>query len=127
MCMSKKRKYYNGKIIIQKESIGNNEIHVIRNQKDTVFRMLYKTKKELLSLYNAVNNTNYTNEEELEIVTLENAVYMSMKDDVACLLDMNLQIYEHQSTINPNLPLRNLMYITRQLEKLIVKKGFIQP
>ncbi len=84
--------------------------------------MLFKTKKELLSLFNAVNSTNYESEDELEIVTLENAVYMSMKNDVSCLLDMNLQIYEHQSTINPNMPLRNLMYITKQLEKLIVKK-----
>ena len=104
------------------EELMNNDIRVKRNYKDTVFRMLYDNKKELLSLYNAVNNTNYTNEDELEIVTLENAIYMSMKDDVACLLDMNLQIYEHQSTINPNLPLRNLMYISRQLEKLIIKK-----
>ena len=87
-----------------------------------IFRMLFKTKKELLSLFNAVNSTNYESEDELEIVTLENAVYMSMKNDVSCLLDMNLQIYEHQSTINPNMPLRNLMYITKQLEKLIVKK-----
>ena len=75
-----------------------------------------------MSLFNAVNSTNYESEDELEIVTLENAVYMSMKNDVSCLLDMNLQIYEHQSTINPNMPLRNLMYITKQLEKLIVKK-----
>ena len=97
-------------------------VNVKRNQKDTVFRMLYKTKKELLPLFNAVNSTNYESEDELEIVTLENAVYMSMKNDVSCLLDMNLQIYEHQSTINPNMPLRNLMYITKQLEKLIVKK-----
>ena len=86
-----------------------------------IFRMLFKTKKELLSLFNAVNSTNYESADELEIVTLENAVYMSMKNDVSCLLDMNLQIYEHQSTINPNMPLRNLMYITKQLEKLIVK------
>ncbi len=97
-------------------------INVKRNQRDTVFRMLFKRKKELLSLFNAINNTNYKSEDELEIVTLENAVYMSMKNDVSCLLDMNLQIYEHQSTINPNMPLRNLMYITKQLEKMIVKK-----
>ena len=60
-----------------------NDTKVTRNYKDTVFRMLYNNKKELLSLYNAVNNTDYTNEDELEIVTLENAVYMAMKDDVA--------------------------------------------
>ena len=49
-----------------------------------------------MSLYNALNDTNYDNEDDLEIVTLENAVYMSMKNDISCLLDMNLQIYEQQ-------------------------------
>ena len=119
---SRKRK---NKIKRNKKSYFSNKdrnINVKRNQRDTIFRMLFKTKKELLSLFNAVNSTNYESEDELEIVTLENAVYMSMKNDVSCLLDMNLQIYEHQSTINPNMPLRNLMYITKQLEKLIVKK-----
>ena len=119
-----RRKKNNKRKRSKKTYISNKykNINVKRNQKDTVFRMLYKTKKELLSLFNAVNSTNYESEDELEIVTLENAVYMSMKNDVSCLLDMNLQIYEHQSTINPNMPLRNLMYITKQLEKLIVKK-----
>ena len=118
---SRKRK---NKIKRNKKSYFSNKdrnINVKRNQRDTIFRMLFKTKKELLSLFNAVNSTNYESADELEIVTLENAVYMSMKNDVSCLLDMNLQIYEHQSTINPNMPLRNLMYITKQLEKLIVK------
>ena len=108
-----------------KEQIFNNQpeqINVNFKYKDTVFRMLYKSKKELLSLYNAVNGTAYVNEDDLEIVTLENAVYMSMKNDISCLLDMNLQIYEHQSTVNPNMPLRNLMYITKQIEKMILNK-----
>ncbi|MBQ8913374.1 MAG: hypothetical protein IJ054_04935 [Lachnospiraceae bacterium] len=77
----------------------------------------------MLSLYNALNDTGYTNEDELEIVTLENAVYMTMKNDVSCMLDMNIQLFEQQASINPNTPLRFLMYITRQLEKLIVKKN----
>ena len=58
--------------------------------------MIFNAKRELLSLYNALNDTNYDNEDDLEIVTLENAVYMSMKNDISCLLDMNLQIYEQQ-------------------------------
>ena len=98
------------------------EKNLIRNYKDTVFRMIFNDRKELLSLYNAVNNTDYKNADELEIVTLENAVYLSMKNDVSCVLDMRLQIYEQQSSINPNMPLRDLMYITRQYEKLIVGK-----
>ena len=54
-----------------------------RNHKDTIFRMLFSDRKNLLSLYNAVNQTDYRNPEELEIVTLENAIYMGMKNDLA--------------------------------------------
>ena len=56
-----------------------------RNYKDTVFRMLFSDKKNLLSLYNAVNSRDYTNPDDLEIVTLENAIYMGMKNDLAAL------------------------------------------
>ena len=100
-----------------------NTKRAVRNYKDTVFRMLFNSKKELLTLYNALNDTEYTNEDELEIVTLENAVYMTFKNDVSCLLDMNIQLFEQQASINPNMPLRFLMYITRQLEKLVTKKN----
>ena len=60
---------------------------VVRNYKDTVFRMLFQDKAHLLELYNAVNQTAYENPEELEIVTLENAVYLGMKNDVAFLIE----------------------------------------
>ena len=53
-----------------------------RNYKDTVFRMLFREKSALLSLYNAVNKTNFTNVDDLEITTLENAVYMGMNEDL---------------------------------------------
>lgn len=52
---------------------------VNRNYKDTIFRMLFSDRKNLLSLYNAINGTSYMNPEDLEIVTLENAIYMGMK------------------------------------------------
>ena len=54
-----------------------------RNYKDTIFRMLFSDRKNLLSLYNAVNQSNYNNPADLEIVTLENAIYMGMKNDLA--------------------------------------------
>ena len=69
-----------------------------RNYKDTVFRMLFSDRKNLLSLYNAVNQSNYKNPEDLEIVTLENAIYMGIKNDLAFIMDTNLYLYEHQST-----------------------------
>ena len=54
----------------------NEEVKPQRTYKDTMFRMLFREKKNLLSLYNAVNGTAYTDVEGLEITTLENAVYM---------------------------------------------------
>ena len=90
-----------------------------RNHKDTLFRMIFSTKENLLSLYNAVNHSMYTDPAELEIVTLKNAVYMNVKNDQAFLLDMQLNLYEHQSTWNPNMPLRFLIYVAKEYQKLI--------
>ena len=83
---------------------------VNRNYKDTIFRMLFSDRKNLLSLYNAINGTSYENPEELEIVTLENAIYMGMKNDLAFIIGTNLFLYEHQSTYTPNMPLRGSIY-----------------
>ena len=94
-----------------------------RKFKDTVFRMLFSDKEALLSLYNAVNNSHYTDSGALEIVTLENAIYMGMKNNLAFILDMNLYLYEHQSTMNPNIPLRDLFYIAAEYQKLVDKKS----
>ena len=96
---------------------------VNRNYKDTVFRMLFSDRKNLLSLYNAVNQKHYTDPEDLEIVTLENAIYMGMKNDLAFIMDTNLYLYEHQSTYNPNMPLRDLFYISNEYQKLLDKKS----
>ena len=93
---------------------------VIINQKDSVFRMLFKEKKELLSLYNAVNGTHYQNEDDLEIRTLENAVYMATKNDLAFLLYTGVHLYEQQASVNPNMPLRYLQYFSTICEKYYV-------
>ncbi|MDE7177571.1 MAG: hypothetical protein K2O59_07105 [Lachnospiraceae bacterium] len=92
---------------------------VQRSYKDTVFRMIFREKKNLLSLYNALNGTAYQNVEDLEITTLENAVYMNYKNDISFVFDFELLLYEHQSTCNPNMPLRDLLYVTRVLQNLI--------
>lgn len=92
---------------------------VNRKYKDTLFRRLFSEKKNLLELYNALCDTSYTNENKLEIVTLENAIYMNIKNDVAFLIADYLNMFEHQSTKNPNMPLRDLLYIAREYEKLI--------
>ncbi len=101
----------------RKEQLMTEELNVVRNQKDTVFRMLFREKRELLELYNALNNSAYSSLEELTICTLENAIYMNFKNDSSFLLDSELNLYEHQSSYNPNMPLRDLIYIAKQLEK----------
>ena len=98
---------------------SRNSVKVKRNHKDTLFRMIFSTRENLLSLYNAVNHSHYTDASELEIVTLKNAVYMNMKNDKAFLLDMQLNLYEHQSTWNPNMPLRFLMYVAKEYQMLV--------
>lgn len=90
-----------------------------RNYKDTLFRLLFRDAEQLLQLYNAVNGTHYVNAEDLKVVTLENAVYMNMKNDLAFVMDFYLNLYEHQSTFNPNMPLRDLFYVAREYQNLI--------
>ena len=90
-----------------------------RKYKDTVFRMLFTDRDNLLSLYNAVNGSSYEDPNALEIVTLENAIYMGMKNDLAFIVDTGLFLYEHQSTYNPNMPLRDLFYIAGEYQKLV--------
>lgn len=84
-----------------------------REYKSNVFSMLFQDKHKLLELYNALNHSHYIHPEDLEIVTLKNAIYMAMKNDLAFVLDCRLMLYEHQSTPNPNLPLRDLFYVTK--------------
>ena len=78
--------------------------------KDTVFRKLFSDPARLLELYNAMNKSSYTDASELEINTLDNAVYLGMKNDVSFIFHNELWLYEHQSTVNPNMPLRDLIY-----------------
>ena len=69
--------------------------------------VLYGTDKEQRG-----SGKNYQDPEALEINTLENAIYMGMKNDLSFLIDDRLSLYEHQSTVNPNMPLRFLFYIS---------------
>ena len=92
---------------------NENTVTVNRTFKSTVFIMLFEDKNNLLELYNAMTGKHYTDPELLEINTLENAIYMTMKNDVSFLIDGRLSLYEHQSTYNPNLPLRFLLYISK--------------
>ena len=98
------------------------KLRVNRKYKDRLFRYLFQTKEELLKLYNAVNDSHYTNPDDLEIVTLEDAIFMKMKNDLSFIIANRLNLYEHQSTYCPNMPLRGLFYFCRQYEGLIAER-----
>ena len=87
-----------------------------REYKDRLFRLVFQKKEDLLSLYNAVNGTAYENPEDLQVNTLENVLYLSMKNDVSFLIGADLNLYEHQSTYNPNMPMRGLLYFSKLYE-----------
>ncbi len=90
-----------------------------RKYKDTVFRMLFSDAENALALYNGLNGTDYTDVAKLQYNTLENAIYMNVKNDVSFLIGHWMNLYEHQSTWNPNMPLRNLIYIADVLQAYI--------
>ena len=95
-----------------------------RNYKSTVFAMLFGDRERLLRLYNAISGKNYQDPEALEINTLENAIYMGMKNDLSFLIDDRLSLYEHQSTVNPNMPLRFLFYISDLYSGMTTEENF---
>ena len=81
--------------------------------KDRLFRAIFddpEHREWLLSLYNAVNNSHYTNVEDLEVTTLDDVIYTKMKNDISFLLNSQMSLYEHQSSYSPNLPLRGFLY-----------------
>ena len=98
-------------MVNKKQSENGSRPAVNFKYKAGLFEMIFSRKEELLELYNAVNGSHYTDPGLLEINTLENAVYMSIKNDISFILGTQLSLYEHQSTWNPNLPLRYLEYI----------------
>ncbi|MBQ0065919.1 MAG: hypothetical protein KBT48_09160 [Firmicutes bacterium] len=89
--------------------------------KDTLFRKYFceEQKENVLALYNALNNSNYTNIDDLTITTIEDVLYMRMKNDLSFLIDGQFFLIEHQSTINPNMPIRALLYSSRFYETFI--------
>ena len=99
---------------------------VNREHKDRLFCFLFgnKEKKEwTLSLYNAVNGTSYTEPDDIQFTTIDDAVYMGMKNDLSFILFHVMNIYEQQSTYNPNMPVRQLMYVGKLYDKYIQMNG----
>lgn len=93
-----------------------------REHKDRLFKAIFgspENKSYALSLYNALNGTDYKDENDLQVYTIEDAVYMNMKNDCSFILDGDLNLYEHQSTYSPNMPLRGFFYFAKQYQKYV--------
>ena len=108
----------------QKKKIRHNKQTHNRQYKDRLWRMIFNNKEDLLQLYNAINHTDYQNPDDLEVNTLEDVLYLSMKNDVSFMICDRLFLYEHQSTKNPNMPLRNLLYVA-DLYSVLTKDMFL--
>ena len=90
----------------------NNKETVTVRFRDNVFCMLFREKKNLLELYNALNDTDYTNVDDLAVTTLQGGVYMKYKNDASFVFGQDLYMFEQQASKNPNMPLRFLHYVS---------------
>lgn len=99
-----------------------------RLYKDRVFKFIFgnpENKEWTLSLYNAVNGSNYSNPDDIQFNTIEDAVYMSMKNDVSFIILDEMNLWEHQSSFNPNMPMRFLTYGTQLYKSSLQQAGII--
>ena len=96
------------------------ELKLNRKYKDTLFRKVFNNKKDLLSLYNALNDTSHTDDSLITINTIEDAIYIGYKNDISFIINSELNLYEHQSSINYNMPVRGLIYFAE------LYKGYIE-
>ena len=112
----KRKKIYNG----GEEPLGKSIQRHQREYKDRLFKKIFSDRRDLLELYNALNGTSYDNPDDIVVNTLEDVIYLGMKNDISFILQNILSLYEHQSTISPNLPLRGMLYIASLIRQEIV-------
>jgi len=82
-----------------------------REYKSDVFSMLMQDKERALQLYNAMNGSSYDNPEDVEMVIHDGGISLSVRNDASFIVDARLSIYEHQSTVCPNMPVRSLIIL----------------
>ena len=94
-------------------------VFVQKKYRDALFRRIFNEKPILLELYNALNQTDYDDADELIFYTIDDVIYLGYKNDVSFIVRGTLNLYEHQSTLNPNMPIRGLIYFGKQYESYI--------
>lgn len=96
----------------------------VREYKSNVFAMLLEVPNYALEVYNALNGSSYEDVSLLEIKKLNSGIILSMRNDASFLLDSYMNLYEHQSTSNPNMPLRFLLYFSSILQDMVAQKEY---
>ena len=96
-----------------------------RTHKDSIFRLLFNDEEKIRELYGALSGEPVGADVPIVIRTLEDAVFLDIKNDLAFTIgDKYVVLIEHQSTVNQNMPVRMLSYVTRIFEKLYERKAF---
>ena len=66
--------------------------------------MLFSEKNKLIELYNAIFDTDYTEDDSVDITTIEEVIFKTMKNDISFVMDGKfVLLVEHQSSINNNM------------------------
>lgn len=94
-------------------------VYYNRTYKDVLFDKIFSDKKAILELYNAIAQTEYQDESVVSVNTIKRAVFLGIENDKSFIIDDILNIYEHQSTLNPNMPVRGLMYLSELYRQFI--------
>ena len=98
-------------------------VEINRKYKDSVFRMLFNEKDKLIELYNAIFDTDYTEDDRVDITTIEDVIFKTMKNDISFIMDGKfVLLIEHQSSINNNMCLRDLLYADELIRRMIDPK-----
>ena len=106
----------------QKDKKRNYHSNGNREYKSDVISMMLQIPEYALDVYNAMNDSVYTDPDMIQIMRLENGISLSVRNDASFFISNYLNLYEHQSTYSPNAPLRFLIYLTNLLKKTIRKR-----
>ena len=106
----------------QKDKKRNYRSNGNREYKSDVISMMLQIPEYALDIYNAMNDSAYTDPDMIQIMRLENGISLSVRNDASFFISNYLNLYEHQSTYSPNAPLRFLIYLTNLLKTMIRKR-----
>ena len=102
---------------------NNGKVKTNPEYKSDVFSMIMEYPENALQVYNALSGNNYDNPEDVQIIKLENGISLSIRNDASFIIDRTFNLYEHQSTANPNMPLRSLIYFVNMIEPKVKGKN----